>query len=48
MYQLGGDFVLDGEHRITFAHRMTNNGDRADVSVLLDELKLASRGLTNR
>jgi hypothetical protein len=48
MYQLGGDFILDGEHRITFAHRMTNNGDRAEVSVLLDELRQASRGLTNR
>jgi hypothetical protein len=48
MYQLGGDFVLDEEHRIAFAHRMTNNGDRAEVSVLLDELMRASRGLTNR
>ena len=42
MYQLGGDFILDGEHRITFAHRMTNNGDRAEVSVLLAELRRAS------
>jgi hypothetical protein len=42
MYQLGGDFILDGEHRIIFAHRMTNNGDRAEVSVLLDELRRAS------
>ena len=42
MYQLGGDFILDEEHRITFAHRMTNNGDRAEASVLLDELRRAS------
>jgi hypothetical protein len=47
MYQLGGDFILDGHHRITFAHRMTNNGDRAEVWVLLDELRRASHGLTN-
>ena len=48
MYQLGGDFILDGGHRITFAHRMTNNGDRAEVSVLLDELRRASDGLSKR
>jgi AhpC/TSA antioxidant enzyme len=48
MYQLGGDFILNGEHRITFAHRMTNNGDRAEVSVLLDELRRASYDLTDR
>jgi hypothetical protein len=44
MYQLGGDFILDGEHRITLAHPMTNNGDRAEVSVLLDELRRARGG----
>jgi AhpC/TSA antioxidant enzyme len=47
MYQLGGDFILDREHRITFAHRMTNNGDRAEVSVLLHELRRASHGPAN-
>jgi hypothetical protein len=47
MYQLGGDFILDREHRITFGHRMTNNGDRAEVSVLLDELRGASHGPAN-
>ena len=46
MYQLGGDFILDREHRIAFAHRMTNNGDRAEVSVLLAELRRASCGPT--
>lgn len=42
MLQLGGDFVLDRTHRITFAHRMTNNGDRAAVSTLLEELQQAA------
>ena len=48
MYQLGGDFILDREHHVTFAHRMTNNGDRAETSVLLDELRRASHGPVNR
>jgi hypothetical protein len=33
MFQLGGDFVLDAAHRISFLHRMRNNGDRAAVGV---------------
>jgi alkyl-hydroperoxide reductase/thiol specific antioxidant family protein len=48
MDQLGGDFMLDREHHVTFAHRMTNNGDRAETSVLLDELRRASHGPVNR
>ena len=42
MLQLGGDFILDRTHHVTFAHRMTNNGDRAEVSILLDELRRAA------
>lgn len=30
MYQLGGDFVLDGQGYLRFAHRMRNNGDRLE------------------
>ena len=44
MLQLGGDFILDRTHHITFAHRMTNNGDRVAVSLLLDELRQAAGG----
>lgn len=39
MFQLGGDFILDRNHRIAFLHRMRNNGDRAPVSYLLDKLR---------
>jgi len=42
MFQLGGDFVLDRGHRIAFAHRMKDNGDRAQVSTLFRELERAS------
>jgi len=41
MFQLGGDFVLEPSGRILFAHRMRNNGDRASVSFLVDELRRA-------
>lgn len=39
MFQLGGDFVVDLFQRVAFAHRMRDNGDRADVARLLDELE---------
>jgi hypothetical protein len=39
MYQLGGDFVVDREGRIVFAHRMRHNGDRVAVNFLLTELE---------
>lgn len=39
MYQLGGDFVIDREGRLAFAHRMRHNGDRVAVGSLLDELE---------
>jgi len=42
MFQLGGDFVVDPAGRISFAHRMRNNGDRAEVSRLVQELRQAS------
>jgi peroxiredoxin len=42
MLQLGGDFVVDRQGRIAFAHAMTNNGDQAAVPVLLDELRAAA------
>ena len=46
MFQLGGDFVIDPHGRIAFAHRMRHNGDRAEVSRLVEELhKAAARDL---
>jgi len=39
MYQLGGDFVIDSRGRIAFAHTMQNNGDRAEVTILLQNLR---------
>ena len=44
MFQLGGDFVVDPEGRIAFAHRMRNNGDRAPVARLMAELRKAAEG----
>jgi peroxiredoxin len=38
MFQLGGDFVVDREGRIAFAHIMRDNGDRAPVSDLITKL----------
>lgn len=46
MFQLGGDFVLDRRHRVTFMHRMRNNGDRAPVARLIAELRQAADELT--
>lgn len=43
MLQLGGDFIIDREMRISLAHRMKTNGDRADVERLLEELKRVAR-----
>jgi peroxiredoxin len=43
MFQLGGDFVLDRQGRIAFAHRMRHNGDRAEVATLLGKLRAVSR-----
>jgi hypothetical protein len=44
MYQLGGDFVIDQSGRIVFAHRMRHNGDRVEVSSLLNELARVAKG----
>jgi hypothetical protein len=51
MFQLAGDFVVDPQGRIAFAHVMKNNGDRAPVPSLIevmttftmDELRGAGR-----
>lgn len=42
MLQLGGDFVVDSQGRIAFAYPMQNNGDRAPVSRLMEEMSQAS------
>ena len=42
MFQLGGDFVVDKQGTLVFAHRMRNNGDRADTGKLLDEIARAA------
>lgn len=39
MFQLGGDFIVDPAGRIAAAHPMRNNGDHAEVTQLLDELR---------
>jgi hypothetical protein len=38
MFQLAGDFVVDPQGRIAFAHVMKNNGDRAPVSSLIEAM----------
>jgi peroxiredoxin len=38
MLQLGGDFVIDPEGMVAFAHRMRNNGDRPTAETLLAAL----------
>lgn len=43
MFQLGGDFVVDRQGYLRFAHRMRNNGDRADVAILMDQLRDAGK-----
>lgn len=42
MLQLGGDFVIDAQGLICFAHRMRNNGDRASVARLFEALRTAA------
>ena len=44
MLQLGGDFVIDSHGRIAFAYRMQSNGDRAGVTVLIQEMRRAAQG----
>ena len=39
MFQLGGDFVVDSEGRVAFAHVMRNNGDRASVETIISAMK---------
>ena len=38
-FQLGGDFVIDGQGTIRLAHPSRNPSDRASVSRLLDALR---------
>ncbi len=42
MFQLGGDFVIDAEGKVVFAHRMRNSGDRAEVTDLIAALSKAA------
>jgi len=42
MFQLGGDFVVNKQGTLVFAHRMRNNGDRVDTGMLFDELARAA------
>jgi hypothetical protein len=39
MFQLGGDFVVDPQGVVRFAHRMRNNGDRASVTRLFEAIR---------
>jgi peroxiredoxin len=41
--QLGGDFILDAQGRLTHAHRSTEPTDRPGVEVLLGELTQAAQ-----
>ncbi len=41
-YQLGGDFVLNSERRLIFAHRSTDPSDRPRLAVLLDAVREAA------
>ncbi len=41
-FQLGGDFVIDGQGLIRLAHPSRNPSDRASVSRLLDALREAA------
>ena len=44
MFQLGGDFIVNKQGTLVFAHRMRNNGDRADTGKLLSEVARAAGG----
>ena len=39
--QLGGDFVLDGEGAVVFAHRGREAGDRPPIEAILAAVRLA-------
>jgi len=41
MFQLGGDFVVDPDGRISFAHVMKNNGDRASVETINSAMEMS-------
>jgi len=44
MFQLGGDFVLDPNGIVCFAHRMRDNGDRVPAARLLETLRSCREG----
>ena len=39
MFQLGGDFVVDGQGSIELAHVMRDNGDRASINELVEAIR---------
>lgn len=41
LMQLGGDFVLDGQRRLTFAYSSANATDRPSVDVLVEAVMKA-------
>src|SRR5207244_2352252 len=42
--QLGGDFVLDRDRRLVFAHRSADPADRPAAGVIVEHVRAASRG----
>lgn len=48
VFQLGGDFVLDGEGRLVFAYRSAEPTDRPAVEVLLQAVQQAMYGPHSR
>jgi peroxiredoxin len=42
LLQLGGDFVLDGDGRLVFAHRSQEPTDRPTIKALLEAVKRAN------
>ena len=42
VWQRGGDFILDRDRRLVYAHRSADPGDRPSVETLLEQLKRAA------
>jgi hypothetical protein len=47
VFQRGGDFVLDANRRLIYAHRSTDPGDRPPAAVLVERIQAAA-GLPSR
>ncbi len=45
IFQLGGDFVLDAQRRVVYAHRSAEPTDRPAVSELLHAVRLAGSAM---